>query len=51
MTHCDVITLLSDCIPLEVSLQLRFCQFGSSGLQVMKTVTKVAFRNPFSILL
>ncbi len=42
MTHCDVITLISDCIPLEVSLQLRFCKFSSNilkyGSKVVKTV-------------
>ncbi len=52
MTHCDVITLISDCIPLEVSLLLRFCKFSSNilkyGSKVLKTVAKVALRNPFS---
>ncbi len=52
MTHCDVITLISDYIPLEVSLQLRFCKFSSNilkyGWNVVKTVAKVALRNPFS---
>ncbi len=33
MTHCDVITLISDCIPLEMSLQLRFCKFSSNILK------------------
>ncbi len=46
MTHCDVITLISDCIPLEVSLKLRFCKLSSNilkyGLKVVKTVAKVA---------
>ncbi len=52
MTHCDVITLISDCIPLEVSLQLRFCKFSSNilkyGSNVVKTVAKVALTNPIS---
>ncbi len=52
MTHCDVITLISDCIPLEMSLQLRFYKFSSNilkyGSKVVKTVAKVALRNPFS---
>ncbi len=52
MTHCDVITLISDCIPLDVSLQLRFCKFSPNiikyGSKVLKTVAKVALRNPFS---
>ncbi len=40
------------CIPLEVSLELRFCKFSSNilkyGSQVVKTVAKVALRNPLS---
>ncbi len=46
ITHCDVITLISDCIPLEVSLQLRFCQFSFNilkyGSHILKTIAKVA---------
>ncbi len=53
MTYCDVITLISDCIPLEVNLQLRFCKFSSNilkyGSKVVKTVAKLALRNPFSV--
>ncbi len=49
----DVITLLSDCISLEMSLQLRFCKFCSSiskyGSNVVKTVAKIALRNLFSV--
>ncbi len=48
MTHCDVITLISDCILLEVSLQLRFCKFSSNilkyGSNVVKTVANVALK-------
>ncbi len=44
--------LISDCIPLEVSLQLRFCKFSSNILKyaskIVKTVVKVELRNPFS---
>ncbi len=50
--HCDVITLISDCIPLEGSLQLLFCTFSSNilkyGSKVVKTVAKVSLRNAFS---
>ncbi len=49
MTQCNVITLISDCIPLEVSLKLRFCKFSSIfkyGSNDMNTVAKVALRNP-----
>ncbi len=53
MTHCDVITLLSDCIPLEVSLQLRFCKFSSSihkyGTNIVRTVSKLELRNSLSV--
>ncbi len=53
ITHCDVITLISDCIPLEVSLQLTFCKFSSNilkyGSNVLKTVAKITLRNPFSV--
>ncbi len=33
MTHCDEITLITDCIPFEVSLLLRFCKFSSNILK------------------
>ncbi len=53
LTHCDVITVISDCVPLEVSLQLRFCKFSSNILKyvsnVVKTSATVALRNPFSV--
>ncbi len=52
MTHCDVISLISDCIPIEGSLQLRFCQFSTNidkyGSNVVKTVSIIVLRNPFS---
>ncbi len=53
MTHCDVITLLFDCIPLEVSLQFRFCTCSSIILQYcstdVKTIAKLELRNPLSV--
>ncbi len=53
MTNCDVIILISYCIPHEVSLQLRFYKCSSNifkyGSNVVNTVTKVALRNPFSV--
>ncbi len=53
MMYCDVIALLSNCIPFEMSLKFMYCKFSSSILKyiskVVKTVIKVALRNPFSV--
>ena len=53
MTHCNIITCLSNSIPLHVSLQKRFCKFvygiQQYGSSIIKTVTKVALKNPFSV--
>ncbi len=47
------VTLIFDCFPVEVNLQLGFCKFSSNllkyGSNVVKTVAKVALRKPFSV--
>ncbi len=53
MTHCDVIALVAESKPLEVSLIQRFCKF-STGIDkydsdVLKTAVNVAWSNPFSV--
>ncbi len=30
MTHCDVVALVAESKPLEVSLRQRFCKFSTS---------------------
>ncbi len=53
MTHCDVVALVAESKPLEVSLRQRFCKFSTSidkyGSDVLKTVVNVAWSNPFSV--
>ena len=53
MTHCDVITMLSDYVPLEHSLKMRFCKFVQSvkknGSEMLKSVANIALENPFSL--
>ncbi len=51
MTHDDVVALVAESKPLEVSLRQRFCTFGIGidkyGTDVLKTVVNVARSNPF----
>ncbi len=53
MTHCDVVALVAESKPLEVSLRQRFCKF-STGIDkyssdVLKTVVNVAQSSPFTV--
>lgn len=52
MTHCNVITLLSECYPLDICLKQRFCKFTSNilkyGSVILRSVMKAALKNPFS---
>ncbi len=53
MTDCGVITC-SDCIPLDSSLQLRFCQISSlvslnMALKLWRQFLMVALRSLFSL--
>ncbi len=51
MTHCDVVALIAESKPLEVSLRQRFCKFSAGidkyGLDVLKTIVNVARSNLF----
>ncbi len=53
MTHCDVVALVAESKPLEVSLRQRFCKCSTGidkcGSDVLKTVVNVARSNPFSV--
>ncbi len=53
MTHCNVVALVAESKPLEVSLRQRFCKFSTAidtyGSDVLKTVINVAWSNPFSV--
>ncbi|KAG1664790.1 Double-strand-break repair protein rad21 [Nymphon striatum] len=53
MTHCKVMALLSDSIPLDLSLKKRFCAFVSGiekyGSCLIKHVAKISRQNPFSV--
>ncbi len=54
MTHCNVVTLNSDCNPLDVSLKQIFCKFSNNngifkhGSMVLKAIATVAKQNSFS---
>ena len=53
MTHCNVVALISDSKPLDVSLKQRFCKFSygifKHGSMVLKAIATVAKNNPFSV--
>jgi hypothetical protein len=53
MTHCRIIALLSECKPLEMSLQQRFCKFVNGilryGSNLINHVANIAQHNPFSV--
>ncbi len=53
MTHCNVVALMSDCNPVDVSLIQRFCKFSNGifkhGSMVFKAIATVARNNPFSV--
>ncbi len=42
MTHCNIISMLSECFPLELSLKLR-------GINLIKHIAAMAYYNPFSV--
>lgn len=52
MTHCNIVALISNCLPLEISLMQRFCKFFNGiamhGTDVLKTILRVARNNPAS---
>ncbi len=52
-THCRLIALLSDSVPLAVQLKARFVKFTCKALEhdnpVMKYVAKVSCLNPMSV--
>ena len=52
MTHCNVLPLLSDCKPLNVTLKQRFCKFYESidkhGSEFLKGIVNCARNNPLS---
>lgn len=54
MTHCDIMPIISDCKPLEVSLQQRFCKFylgiSQHGSKLLKTIVAAAHSNPMSVM-
>jgi hypothetical protein len=47
MTHCNVITVLSESAPLEICLAQRFCKFASAIYEKGSDIVK-ALTNPFS---
>ncbi len=53
MTHCDIVALVDERKPLEVNLRQHLCKFSTGivkyGSDVLKTVTYVAWGNPFSV--
>ncbi len=45
MTHCNIITLLSESKPLELGLMQRFCKFGKTLIQ---SIGNIAIYEPKS---
>ncbi len=52
LTHCDILPVLSDCLPLEVSLKQRFMKFIMKAIDhkspVISNVAKISLQNPWS---
>ena len=52
-THCDIVAMLSDCLPLEDALKHRFQKFhdniSKKGNNFLRMVVSIASRNPFSV--
>ena len=52
MTHCKSVAMLSECIPLELSLKMRFCKFINSivsrGSRLVH-IAAIAQQNPFYV--
>ncbi len=53
MIHWKIISMLSECFPLELSLKLRVCKFGKVILlkrsSLIKHIAAMAYHNPFSV--
>ncbi len=53
MTHCNIITLLSESKPLELGLIQRFCKFGKTIFQkespLIQSVGNIAIYEPRSV--
>ncbi len=53
MTHCNVVALISDCHPLDVSLKQKFCKISNCifkhGSMVLKAIATVPKNNHFSV--
>ncbi len=53
MTHSKIISMLSECFPLELSLKLRFCKFTKGillkGSNLIKHIAAMAQHYPFSV--
>ncbi len=52
MTHCNIITLLSEIKPLELGLMQRFCKFGKTifqkGSALIQSISNITFYEPRS---
>ena len=51
-THCDILPLLSDCVPLDISLKQRFMTFIQKAFNhsspLISSISKLAMCNPWS---
>ena len=51
-THCDILPLLSDCVPLDISLKQRFMKFIQKAFNhtspLISSIAKLAMCNPWS---
>ena len=53
MIHYKIVAMLFECIPPELSLKMRFCQFINSivsrGSSLVVHIAAIAWQNPFSV--
>ena len=49
MTHCKIVAMLSECIPLELSLKMRFCKFINSIVSKGSSLVVHIPAKPFSV--
>ena len=52
-THCDILAMISDCVPLEVNLFKRFSKYAksivNSKCDLIKSIYNTSMLNPFSV--
>ena len=53
MTHGNIIALLSECKPIDVSIHQQFCEFTTNlfqyGSSVLRAIASISHHNPLSV--